>query len=364
MPKRRRGAEEKGSVAEAEKQDALADRADTSIKNLKKSVVDFVIYIMEDLCFVHDPATEQVEAVSPKDPLKNYTIFLLQCNEIIVDELENFWTETGYYDEPALLVHKKMWDVMVRNKDGSRKENTFLVWCKKIVAHAHSDKFDFLAPRASTEHAESALEQNAYKSMALDLLTNELWPKQRKEPKFQIRKDRNTGQVILSQEQRSWINTMLRKNLGDNKAAYFILNHGLPELLDVPLRQKPLSIPKLQSMVQELMTWHASMLQSIVDRQKHPGMATAHMCSAKNEWCKIWRTNRREEKSKAWVDLRQGQNLAKERDSGKRKFDAMSATEQQLVEDHDCDRLKKRYKETKIEKMPLFRGKKLPLLIS
>ena len=233
-----------------------------------------------------------------------------------------------------------------------------------MAVHAQQDKFDFGATRAATEHAESPLEQNCYKAMALDLLTNELWPKQRKEPKFKIRKDWNTGQVIVSSPQRSWINTLLRKNLGDNRAAYFILNHGLPELLDVPFRQKPLNKPKLQSMVQELMTWHASMLQSILDRQKHPGMATAHMCSAKNVWCKKWRTNRREEKSKAWVDLRQGQNLAKERDSGKRKFDAMSATEQQLVEDHDCDRLKKRYKETKIEKMPPFRGKKLPMLIS
>ena len=251
---------------------------------------------------------------------------------------------------------------MFRNKDGSRKEITFLVWCKKIAVHAQPDKFDFGATRAATEHAESALEQNCYKSLALNLLTNELWPQQRKDPKFQIRKDRNTGQVIVSSPQRCWINHMLRKNLGDNRAAYFILNHGLPELLDVPLRQKPLNIPKLQSMVQELITWHASMLQSILDRQKHPGMADAHKCGAKNE--KEWRTHRREEKSKARVDLRQGQNLAKERDSGKRKFDAMSATEQQLVEDYDCDRLNKRYKETKIEKMPPFRGKKLPLLIS
>ena len=253
---------------------------------------------------------------------------------------------------------------MCRQKDGSSKENTFIEWCRKVARHAQPDKFHFEAASTATEHADSALDQNCYGSLALDLLTNELWPQQRKEPKFQIRKDRNTGQVIVSSPQRSWINVMLRKNLGDNRAAYFILNQGLPELLDVPLRQKPLSIPKLQSMVQVLMTWHASMLQSILDRQKHPGMATAHMCSAKNEWCKIWRTNRREEKSKAWVDLRQGQNLAKERDSGKRKFDAMSATEQQLVEDYDCDRLNKRYKETKIRKMPPFRGKTLPLLIS
>ena len=251
---------------------------------------------------------------------------------------------------------------MFRNKDGSPKEITFLVWCKKVAMHAQPDKFDFGATSAATEHAESALEHKCYKSLALDLLTNEVWPEQRKDPKFKIRKDTNTGQVIVSSPQRSWINTMLRKNLGDNRAAYFILNHGLPELLDVPLRQKPLTIPKLQSMVQELMTWHASMLQSILDRQQHPGMADAHRCGAKDQ--NEWRRHRREEKSKAWVDLREGQNLAKERDSGKRKFDTMSATEQQLLEDYDWDRLKKRYKETKIEKMPPFRGKKLPLLIS
>ena len=251
---------------------------------------------------------------------------------------------------------------MLRNKDGSSKENTFLGWCRKVAMHAQPDKFDFGAASAATEHAESALDENCYKSLALDLLTNEVWPQQRKDPKFQIRKDRNTGQVIVSQPQRCWINVMLRKNLGDSRAAYFIFNHRLPELLDVPLRQKPLTIPKLQSMVQELMTWHASMLQSILDRQQHPGMADAHMCGAKDE--KEWRTHRREEKSNAWVDLRQGQNLAKERDSGKRKFDTMSATEQQLVEDYDCDRLKKRYKQTQLERLPAFHGKKLPFLIS
>ena len=365
MPKRRKQAKKQCAVASAEqdeKQAAIADRADTTTHSLKKFLVDFLIYIMQDLCIIHDPATEQVEAASSKAPWKNYTMLLRQCNEIIVEELEESLSALGYYDEPALLLHKKMWDVMCRNKDGSRKEFTFPVWCKKMAVHAQQDKFDFRATSAATEHAESPLEQNCYKAMALDLLTNELWPEQRKEPKFKIRKDWNTGQVIVSSQQRSWINSVLRKNLGDSRAAYFIFNHGLPELLDVPLRQKPLTIPKLQSMVQELMTWYASMLQSILERQQHPGMADAHRCGAKDE--KEWRTHRREGKSKAWVDLRQGQNLAKERDSGKRKFDAMSATEQQLVEDYDCDRLNKRYKETKIEKMPPFRGKKLPLLIS
>ena len=117
MPKRRREEKKQCSVASAEqdeKQEALADRADTSIKNLKKSVVDFVIYIMQDLCVVHDPATEQVESSSSKAPMQKYKITLRECEDIIYDELQDCATATGYYDEPALLLHKKMWDIMLR----------------------------------------------------------------------------------------------------------------------------------------------------------------------------------------------------------------------------------------------------------
>jgi len=251
---------------------------------------------------------------------------------------------------------------MLRNKDGSSKENTFLEWCRKVAVHAQPDKFDFGAASAATEHAESVLEQNCYKSLALDLLTNEVWPQQRSDPKFKIRKDTATGQISVSNPQRSWINALLRKNLGDYRAAYYIFNHGLPELLDAPLKRYiSLNKSKLQSMIRELMTWHASLLQSILQRQQDPGMEHAHMCSAKDQ--KEWRRNRQEEKARAAADLREGQALAKERDSGKRKFYTMSATEQQLVEDYDADRLNKRYKQTKIEKLPPFKGKKLPFLI-
>ena len=260
---------------------------------------------------------------------------------------------------------------MCRKKDGLSKENTFIEWCRKVAVHAEPDKLGhpwrqksrhFGAASAATEHADSALDQSCYKSLALDLLTNEVWPQQRKDPKYKIRKDTKTGQVIVSAAQRSWINALLRKNLGDNRAAYFILNHGLPALLDAPLSRKALNRPKLQSMVQELMTWHASLLQSILDRQQHPGMADAHKCGAKDQ--NEWRRHRQEKKSQAWADLREGQDLAKERDSGKRKFYTMSATEQQLVEDYDSDRLNKRYKQTKVKKLPPFHGKKLPFLIS
>ena len=114
MRRRRREAEKKVALAGAEKQDALADRNDTSIHNLKKSLVDFLLYNMQDLCLLHDLATEQVEASSSKVPWRINKKLLRECNEIICDELEDCWTATGYYDEPTLLLHKKMWDVMLR----------------------------------------------------------------------------------------------------------------------------------------------------------------------------------------------------------------------------------------------------------
>ena len=99
---------------EAEKKDALADRDDTSIYNLIKSLVNFLLYVMEDFCFLHGPATEQAESSSSKAPMQKYKMTLRECNEIIYDELEDCCTATGYYDEPTLLLHKKMWDIMLR----------------------------------------------------------------------------------------------------------------------------------------------------------------------------------------------------------------------------------------------------------
>ena len=99
---------------EAEKKDALADRDDTSIYNLTKSLVDFLLYVMQDVCLLHDPATEQAESSSSKAPMQKYKITLRECKDIIYDELQDCATATGYYDEPALLLHKKMWDIMLR----------------------------------------------------------------------------------------------------------------------------------------------------------------------------------------------------------------------------------------------------------
>ena len=103
---------------EAEKKEGLADRDDTTMDNLHKSLVNFLLYVMRDLCQIHGLATEQAESSSSKTPMQEkHKMTLCECEEIICDEIEE-WScnkdRAEYYDEPALLLHKKMWDVMWR----------------------------------------------------------------------------------------------------------------------------------------------------------------------------------------------------------------------------------------------------------
>ena len=112
---------------------------------------------------------------------------------------------------------------MVRNKEGLAKESMFKEWCSRVYTH--------------TEAGSTATDA-CYNSLALDLISNDLTPEQRLDIKYTIRQARDAGETQIITAQRSWINHMLRKNLGDYRVAYFILNNGLPEILDLALRRK------------------------------------------------------------------------------------------------------------------------------
>ena len=148
---------------------------------------------------------------------------------------------------------------------------------------------------------------------------------------------------------------MLLKYFGETKVAYFILNHGTPAILDVPLRRKALTKAMFQDMLEELMIWHASLLQSLLDRQAHPDMNHVRRLSALNE--EKWRMQRREEKRKAKRRICEGAHLREEIDSKKRKFEDMSATKQQILEDYDTRKTHKEHAKASGKKLPQFRGK-------
>ena len=103
---------------EAEKKEGLEKRENTSIANLHDNLIKFYQHIMQDVNLLNSLATEQAKSSSSKTSMQEkHKMTLRECEEIICDEVEE-WScnkDRGeYYNEPALLLHKKMWDVMLR----------------------------------------------------------------------------------------------------------------------------------------------------------------------------------------------------------------------------------------------------------
>ena len=104
----------------------------------------------------------------------------------------------------------------------------------------------------------------AFRSLVDELLVTELTEEQKKDPKYQPLNDRS-----ISSSQRSWVNSMLRKNLGDAKVCQFILKNGIPSVLKVPLHyNEVIHKALLQNMLDELMQWHSALLQYIVSSHR------------------------------------------------------------------------------------------------
>ena len=57
--------------------------------------------------------------------------------------------------------------------------------------------------------------------------------------------------------------------------------------------------------------------------------------------------------------MNQGTCLTRARDSGKRKFEHMSATEQQVLHDFETHKFRRQHEEAGAKRMPWFKGKKL-----
>ena len=312
-------------------QAARDDRADDSMENLAFRLGEFLTTVLLDAL-----------TVSRKDP--GNLISHDDCFHIVVAHVELWCQQPGNrhaYSYQDLLLHKRMWDVMTRNKAGFPKEHEqrFVDWCRRVVAskeHAEADS-------TATKRADSAFTENAecsasFRALAEDILTNDLTEAQMQNPAYKLRK----GKAITT-DQRSLINVILRKNLGDSRVAGFLFNHPVPRLLDLPLRFK-LTIALLQNMLEEFMTWHASLLRSLLDHKQHPDVIMARKLSDLDQ--SEWQRQRRLWKKEAKQRMNYGASLAEQRDSHKRKFDDMSATEQQTLHDFDTQKAKKTYEAT------------------
>ena len=158
------------------------------------------------------------------------------------------------------------------------------------------------------------------------------------------------------------MNSILRKQLGDPHAVFFIFTHGVPTLLDpekalyyIDRTRKVRAL--LQNMLEDLMIWHASMLQSILERQQHPNTAIARMLSDPEQ--KQWQNERRENKAGAKQYMDHGERLVNQIDSGKRKAEHMSATEQQIIQDFQSRKSIKQHEQECVRRPPPLSNKML-----
>ena len=323
--------------------DVQTDRADNSLNNLVVKLAEFLTYVLQDLWNIPGFDDEHTRGAD-------------FCIDIVYQKIGEWakWVDPdgrAFYTETELLLHKQMWDLVTRDKDGNEKDHYFTDWCRRVASHSSVH-----TPSIATEHAaaDSSDELTAsFRSLVQDMFRTDLTEEQKQNPVYRLHKD---GRITT--KQRSWVNMMLRKNLGDSRVCEFILNHGIPKLLDVPLRfTKTVDNALLQNMLDEFMTWHASLLQSIQGRKDEPHMAIARRLSDLDQ--KQWQQQRREKMWEVKQQIKEGEFLAKQRDRGKRKFEDMSEREQQTLEDLETQKLKREYDSHCVRKPPRFHGKML-----
>jgi hypothetical protein len=299
---------------------AQADRANNTFEFLVSLLADFLIHVLQELC--------------PR--------FAVQCEDVVFDKIAE-WAVTAieggqsFYNESELLLHKKMWDVVKRDVLGVPKKHLFVQRCRRISMHC--TKGD-ATNSASTENADNG---NRFRRMAEDIFAHDLTPKQKKDPKYQLREGKT-----LSSKQRSLVNSILRKNMGDARIALYILDRSVPTLLDPPLLRKAPQTAQLQNMLHEFMMWHASLLRWLAEKETDPNTIIARQLSDLN--LKQWQSERRRRKWEAHQELRQGAHLAELRDSNNKRFHDMSATEQRVLEDFDCGKLEKLHDDLRVLK--------------
>ena len=299
-------------------EDALADRVDDSQEHLQFKLNGFLNHVVNE----NYPWLSGLEAIEDIEDM----IF-----EKIVDWLQNP-RDNASYSHSDLKLHNKLWGIVNTDKDGAPKEHSFVDWCRKIALHRSNT-----ANNAATEHADP------FRIMVKDIAANHLTPAQRKNPKYKLRE----GASIPSQL-RSLVNVILRKNLGDAKVASYIFECGIPTLLDADLLRHPLQGANMATMLEELMKWHASLLQWLDKRQNHPHTIIARKLSDPNE--KPWQAWRRRRKLQLEQQLRKGAYLAHLRETNVKRLRDMSAIEQRVLEDHDNGKLRKRYDGVRIRK--------------
>ena len=250
----------------------------------------------------------------------------------------------------------KLIDIMMLHKDGSPKEaNTTLQFMKR-VAKVRKELLEAASDNA-TERVELNQEavSKCYQRLGCNLITHDLLPHQKKNKKYHLR-NKFEGDTHLSTPQRSFVDSMLRKFLGDKRIAILIWQHGLPSIIDPPAF-KALDMRMLQSSLNECLGWYASLANEIAAHRTQEGFDDQLSASSLDKEERQRQQKRREAVQKTRDALRLGATLAQQRDNNKRSYDDMDTTEQQMLEEYDTGRTKIAKQSITPHRMKAFRCK-------
>ena len=265
-------------------------------------------------------------------------------------------------------------DIMMLHKDGSVKDPNDTLTFMKRVAVIREEVLDTLSDNATERVERATSSYNATEHVELDqqevslcyqlfgriLLTEDLLPHQKKNPKYQLR-NKFPGDTTVTSSQRSWIDSMLRKMLGDKKVAFLIWQHGMPSIADTPsykgIYYKKYYKGMLQSSLNECLDWYSSLANQIVVHRDQEGFDVQLRASSLNTANRLLHQTRRESLQKVQHTLLYGATLAKQSVDGKRSYDDMDVIEQKILEDFETGKTKKAKQHFTTSRMKPFRCK-------
>jgi hypothetical protein len=116
---------------------------------------DFHSFLLQDVLAGFRHATEHM---------------ICEAGEEIADWASPLYSQAReFYGERELLLHKRMWDILTRDKAGRPKEQSFSEWCRRVEKHsetistsrghveADSTAIEHDADSTATEHANRLL---------------------------------------------------------------------------------------------------------------------------------------------------------------------------------------------------------------
>ena len=248
--------------------------------------------------------------------------------------------------------------VMLMHKDGAFKNtHETLHFMRRVASIRAQVRADNATERVELNEEEVS---ECYQRFGRVLLTHDLLPHQKQDKKYRLR-NKFEGDTTLSTFQRSGTNSLLRKYLGDKKVAFRIWQRGIPSIADPSLVKrrrmdsKVLDIGMLQSSLHECLQWYFCLAKDIVVHKTQEGFDAQVSASSLDTQERQLHQKRQESLRKARDALQRGEDLAKQRDRGKRSYEDMDDAERQILEDFDTGKTKKAKQSFTTPRMKPFR---------